>query len=103
MKSNSKLSGLWMENGFLYRNEKGSFGVAEKKSLSCRRSPEVSEPEYGLQSVGSADVRSHTKIKYNSEKESKAWSRPTAGAVRPGQRGSRGTVGRAAVQAGTSP
>lgn len=31
MKSNLKLSGLWMVDGFLYRNEKGSFGVAEKK------------------------------------------------------------------------
>lgn len=74
-----------MKNGFLYINEKGSFSVAEKKSLSPgRRSPEVSEPKYTLQSTDIADVHSHTKIKYNSEKESKACYHPTLEAVRLG-------------------
>lgn len=75
-----------MKNGFLYINEKGSFGVAEKKkvSLLAEVSPEVSEPEYSLQSIDTADVHSHTKIKYNSEKESKACYHPTLGAVRLG-------------------
>lgn len=68
-----------MKHGFLYINEMGSFGVAEEKKVSL-----LAEGPQRSVGIDIADVHSHRKIKYNSEKESKACFHPTVGAVRAG-------------------